>query len=257
MPVRLRGASRDAAALSTACTYVGPHSWFANPFKAGDSAPSPLGSPMDAAEAVDLFADTLRSPVGRCYAARFARALRGRDLMCTCPLDVPCHTDVLLRIANDYGDGDTIRTCNFPGRPAMSHPIMFAAAKHLTTAEEQRTAAREKAFRTWGPRSVAAASKYARRLLGDEAVTLDWEVLSLLSFEEHLQAFALLDTVGGQHLELYYTDQGGTERILLRVSCVSCPSQHMHEVTSLEQLVQLLSLTPAWPSIDPRDGGNL
>lgn len=139
----------------------------------------------------------------------------------------------------------------------MTHPIMFAAAKRLTTAEERRTAERENAFRTWGPRSITAASKYARRLLGDEAVTLGWEILGLLSFEEHLQAFASLDTVGGQHLELYYTDQGGTERITLRVSCQSCPSQHVHEVTSLEQLGQLLSQTPAWQSIDPRDGGSL
>ncbi|MGW1123843.1 DUF6195 family protein [Streptomyces sp. NPDC002526] len=139
----------------------------------------------------------------------------------------------------------------------MSHPIMSAAAQRLATAEEQRKNAREDAYRTWGPRSVTAASKYARRILGDAAVTLDWEVLGLLSFEEHLQAFASLDTVGGQHLELYYTDQGGTERISLRVSCVSCPSQHVHQVTSLEQLGQLLSQTPAWSDIDPRDGGNL
>lgn len=27
-------------------------------------------------------------------------ALRGRDLACWCPLDGPCHADVLLRIAN-------------------------------------------------------------------------------------------------------------------------------------------------------------
>ncbi|MCH0566961.1 DUF6195 family protein [Streptomyces sp. MUM 2J] len=139
----------------------------------------------------------------------------------------------------------------------MSHLIMFAAAKHLTTAEERRTAAREAAFRTWGPRSITAASKYARTLLGDAAVTLDWEVLGLLSFEEHLQAVASLDTTGGQHLELYYTDQGGTERISLRVSCVSCPSQHVHQVTSLEQFGQLLSQTPAWSDIAPREGGNL
>ncbi|MDO0913989.1 DUF4326 domain-containing protein [Streptomyces sp. DT2A-34] len=112
MPVRLRGASQDAADLPTACVYVGPRSRFANPFRAGDRAPSPLGPPMDAAEAVDLFAATLRGLVGRCYAARFARALRGRDLMCTCPLDVPCHADVLLRLANESGDGDVIRTCN-------------------------------------------------------------------------------------------------------------------------------------------------
>jgi hypothetical protein len=28
-------------------------------------------------------------------------ALRGRDLACYCPLDAPCHADVLLAIAND------------------------------------------------------------------------------------------------------------------------------------------------------------
>jgi hypothetical protein len=30
-----------------------------------------------------------------------ARELRGRDLACWCPLDHPCHADVLLRIANE------------------------------------------------------------------------------------------------------------------------------------------------------------
>lgn len=98
-PVRLHGTSRDAAALSTACVYVGPLSRYGNPFTAGIA--SPLGPPMDAAATADLFAATLRGPVGRRYAARFARELRGLDLMCTCPLDVPCHADVLLRIANN------------------------------------------------------------------------------------------------------------------------------------------------------------
>lgn len=256
MPVRLQGEARDAASLSTACAYVGPRSPYANPFRAGERGPS-LGMPMDASDAVDLFATTLRGPVGRSYAARFARALHGFDLMCTCPLDMPCHADVLLRLANEPGPGGMSLAVYSLEGPPMSHPIMFAAAQRLTAAEERRTTARENAFRTWGPRSITAASKYARHLLGDEAVTLDWEVLGLLSFEEHLQAIASLDTVGGQHLELYYTDQGGTERILLRVSCVSCPSQHVHEMTSLEQLGRLLSQTPAWQSIDPRDGGNL
>ncbi|MCZ4118092.1 DUF4326 domain-containing protein [Streptomyces sp. H39-S7] len=107
MPVRLRGASRDAATLSTACAYVGPHSRYANPFTVGTR--SPLGPPLDAAESVDLFAATLRGPVGRCYAARFARTLHGLDLMCTCPLDVPCHADVLLRLANEACGGSAIR----------------------------------------------------------------------------------------------------------------------------------------------------
>ncbi|WP_107485871.1 DUF4326 domain-containing protein [Streptomyces sp. MUSC 14] len=114
MPIRLRGASRDTATLPTACIYVGPRSRFANPFRAGDPAPSPFGPPMDAAETVDLFAATLRGPIGRFYAARFARALRGLDLMCTCPLDVPCHADMLLRLANEPGDGYTISSLEGP-----------------------------------------------------------------------------------------------------------------------------------------------
>ncbi|MGW0856138.1 DUF4326 domain-containing protein [Streptomyces sp. NPDC002690] len=104
MPVRLCGALRDAVALPTACAYVGPCSPYSNPFTAG--ARSPLGPPMDAAESVDLFEATLRGPVGRQYAVRFARALRGLDLMCTCPLGAPCHADVLLRLANELGDSN-------------------------------------------------------------------------------------------------------------------------------------------------------
>lgn len=35
------------------------------------------------------------------------RELRGRDLACWCALDVPCHADVLLEVANAPGwDGD-------------------------------------------------------------------------------------------------------------------------------------------------------
>jgi len=29
------------------------------------------------------------------------RELRGRDLACYCPLDEPCHADVLLAVANE------------------------------------------------------------------------------------------------------------------------------------------------------------
>ncbi|NJQ04051.1 DUF4326 domain-containing protein [Streptomyces lonarensis] len=108
MPVRLRGVPSDAAALSTTCAYVGPRSPYANPYVAG--ARSPLGPPMKAEESVDLFEATLRGSVGRHYSTQFARALRGLDLMCTCPLDAPCHADVLLRLANSLGDGTAPRT---------------------------------------------------------------------------------------------------------------------------------------------------
>ncbi|UNZ18172.1 DUF4326 domain-containing protein [Streptomyces sp. 891-h] len=100
MPSRLTGTARDARSLSGTCTYVGPHSRYANPFRVGDREPSLLGTPMDAGMAVNLFTATLRGPVGRQYAVRFARALHDLDLMCTCPPGAPCHADVLLRLAN-------------------------------------------------------------------------------------------------------------------------------------------------------------
>ncbi|WP_371793612.1 DUF4326 domain-containing protein [Streptomyces sp. NBC_01471] len=86
------------------CICGTPRSRYTNLFRAGDRGPTPLGTPMDAAEAVDLFVATLRGPVGSCYSDQFARALCGFDLMCTCPLDVPCHADVLLHLANESGE---------------------------------------------------------------------------------------------------------------------------------------------------------
>ena len=32
---------------------------------------------------------------------KFLEGLRGKDLMCWCPLDQPCHADVLLELANN------------------------------------------------------------------------------------------------------------------------------------------------------------
>jgi hypothetical protein len=33
--------------------------------------------------------------------------LRGKNLACWCPLDEPCHADILLRLANDWRRNDT------------------------------------------------------------------------------------------------------------------------------------------------------
>lgn len=137
----------------------------------------------------------------------------------------------------------------------MPHPIMSAAAKALVTAEVRRTAARELAWRTWGPRSTKAASAYARRVLGNESASITWEVLGLLPFGESLQASAWLGTVAG--LELHYLGDGEDERLALRVSCTTCPSQQTTDLTSLEQLGRILPQTPAWQSIDARNSGGI
>jgi hypothetical protein len=43
------------------------------------------------------------SPIGRM--SRDLHELRGKNLACWCPLDQPCHADVLLELANREGEG--------------------------------------------------------------------------------------------------------------------------------------------------------
>ena len=60
---------------------------YANPFKVGPDA-------LDRAEAVELYREWLANT------SIDVSALRGHDLACWCPLDQPCHADVLLELAN-------------------------------------------------------------------------------------------------------------------------------------------------------------
>ena len=54
------------------------------------------------AYAVEIFESDLRSSRETVYpsAAEVRLELHGRDLACWCPLDQPCHADVLLEVAN-------------------------------------------------------------------------------------------------------------------------------------------------------------
>ncbi|MFE6737558.1 DUF4326 domain-containing protein [Streptomyces tubercidicus] len=119
MPTRLRGSARTAASAPRRCVYVGHGTRYENPFTPGDPSPSSPGQQMTAEEAVNLFAAMLRGPIGRYYAARFATVLRGLDLVCTCPLNAPCHADVLLCLANgSVSRRDAHRfTCSLEGPP--------------------------------------------------------------------------------------------------------------------------------------------
>ncbi len=51
-----------------------------------------------AEEAVEMFRDFMERSPHRVTAIQ--RELKGKDLMCWCALDQPCHADVLLEIAN-------------------------------------------------------------------------------------------------------------------------------------------------------------
>jgi hypothetical protein len=51
-------------------------------------------------DAVNQFLRWLCTAQGRAVAEAAERELRGKNLACWCPLDQPCHADVLLKLAN-------------------------------------------------------------------------------------------------------------------------------------------------------------
>jgi hypothetical protein len=53
------------------------------------------------ATAVALYEAWLMAPEQTAFRVKVQNELRGFNLACSCPLDVPCHADVLLRVAND------------------------------------------------------------------------------------------------------------------------------------------------------------
>jgi hypothetical protein len=57
--------------------------------------PFPIGPDRSAAEAVALYREWITPRVDEVRVQ-----LAGRDLCCWCPLDRPCHADVLLELAN-------------------------------------------------------------------------------------------------------------------------------------------------------------
>jgi hypothetical protein len=98
--LRVKGWRMPAGAI-----YVGRPSKWGNPFKVGDwvrgwraSLPTNIIRPE---EAVELFRrDAMHPQAGLIFRENAQRELRGKDLACWCPLDQPCHADVLLEIAN-------------------------------------------------------------------------------------------------------------------------------------------------------------
>jgi hypothetical protein len=73
--------------------YVGRPTKYGNPFKIGDPHPV-FETPMDAEDVCQI------CEWGLSNVKPDLSELRGKDLSCWCPLDQPCHADVLLKLAN-------------------------------------------------------------------------------------------------------------------------------------------------------------
>jgi len=81
--------------------YVGRPTQWGNPYRVAKTAPQ-VGEFETASEAVAAYGAYIRANLA-CSTERFRlpiTKLRGKNLACFCPLDQPCHADVLLQIAN-------------------------------------------------------------------------------------------------------------------------------------------------------------
>ena len=98
---RTRGWRKPAGAVSVAR----PSRW-GNPYKVGDEA-WPGVVIRDRTHAVEQYRvelqalKTIHPDQWQALTAEIRKHLRGKDLMCWCPLDQPCHADVLLELANE------------------------------------------------------------------------------------------------------------------------------------------------------------
>ena len=93
-PIRVHREWQEGWQMPENTVYVGRGSKWGNPFQGGPS--------KDEREYVKRLFVTLTERADKQDFIRQIRSeLRGKNLACWCPLDHPCHADVLLEIANE------------------------------------------------------------------------------------------------------------------------------------------------------------
>lgn len=98
MPERIQRKRTKGWRMPPNTVYVGRPSRWANIYKVDDNYIDETGihwAIRDAAKAVELFREWVTP-----HQCIIEECLRGKNLCCWCPLDQPCHADVLLEMAN-------------------------------------------------------------------------------------------------------------------------------------------------------------
>ena len=106
MPKRIQRQRTKGWRMPEGAVYVGRPTQWGNPYRLGAKLITighvrmerPEGA--DAEDIVWAFSHALRWDLLPGPFLSQVAGLRGRDLACWCPLDQPCHADVLLEVAN-------------------------------------------------------------------------------------------------------------------------------------------------------------
>jgi hypothetical protein len=104
-PTRIQRSRRKGWKMPANAVYVGRPTKWGNPFRLGNPGPDDCMVCADRVELVGKYRSELTTFAGagsfvRVTVDEIQRELRGRDLVCWCPLDQPCHADVLLELAS-------------------------------------------------------------------------------------------------------------------------------------------------------------
>lgn len=99
MPIRIQRKRTKGWRMPENAVYVGRPTKWGNNYIVGTLSHDDPPIPLSAEDAVALYRD-LQVDEMRDDDIDF-NELRGKDLVCWCPLDQPCHADVLLEIANE------------------------------------------------------------------------------------------------------------------------------------------------------------
>lgn len=96
IPVRIQRQRLKGWRMPPNTVYVGRPSRWGNPWT--------VEGWRSALDAVNEYRKALENPPTQFFVEIVAQIgqLRGKNLACWCPLDQPCHADVLLEIANDH-----------------------------------------------------------------------------------------------------------------------------------------------------------
>jgi len=92
MPERIQRKRTKGWRMPYNAKYVGRPTIFGNPFL--------ISSESDVQFCVDAYRRWIHRPSQARIVDLAKKMLKGKDLACWCPLDQPCHADVLLEIAN-------------------------------------------------------------------------------------------------------------------------------------------------------------
>lgn len=100
-PKRIQRKRTKGWKMPKGAVYIGRPTKWGNPYKVGEEINAPIliegmvvGTPEVARNLYSLW-------IGENGPPAELEELKGKDLACWCPLDQPCHADVLLELANN------------------------------------------------------------------------------------------------------------------------------------------------------------